>query len=36
MEITELEHNETYKYFRINEANSINHIMNKENKKRIT
>ena len=30
MEITELEHNKTYKYLGINEANDINHTINKE------
>ena len=30
MEITELEHNKTYKYLRINDANGKNHILNKE------
>ena len=30
MEITELEHNKTYKYFGINEMNGINHAIDKE------
>ena len=31
IEITELDHNKTYKYSEINEANGINHTMNKKN-----
>ena len=30
MEITELEHNKTYKYLGINEPNSITHFINQE------
>ena len=31
IEITELEHHKTYKDFRINEENGINHTINKKN-----
>ena len=34
-ELTELENNIIYKYFRINEAKDIRHTINKEKKKRI-
>ena len=33
MEIIEFEHNKTYKYLRINEANGISHARNREKEK---